>query len=300
MPTFRLTTALGTPLTGDDALHIEGLEAHLADQAAAGIDSLLVGGTMGTMQMLPDATWRALVENCARLGGGRFEILAGAGDTSFARTRERIALLNGQSGGASVVVLTPFFWPLSQEELIDYYRALADESKAPLYLYDLPQLTGVALEVETVATLAEHPNIAGIKCSGPLPEARRLMDRVGDRFRVILAQVHLIDVLLRHGAPEHLDGAFSGAPGWAAAIVKAAEAERWDQAAAWQRKLTGMLELWYHYGTWAAFTAQMNARGIPGRFAPRPVRMLDEERRLEFLESEPVRTLVRESSPQRA
>lgn len=293
MTDYRFITALGTPLTGEDEIDTAGLDAHLADQHAAGIDSLLAGGTMGAMQALTDETWRALVERTLELGRNRFELMFGAGDTSFARTRERIQFLNGLDGVDGIVVLSPFFLRMTQEELTDYYEELADMCRAPMYLYDLPVLTGIALEPETVVRLAAHPNIAGIKCSGELDDTRRLIDRIGDRFRIIVAKPEQTDMLLRHGVRELLDGVYAIAPHWVCNLGRAAAAGRWDEAAVWQRKITEMRHLLFKFGVWGSFTAIMNARGIPGRFAPRPWRPLDDAAREALLGTAPVCELVK-------
>src|SRR5262249_18911196 len=222
-----LCAAIGTPLDRDENLHVDGLLAHLQDQAQARVDGVLIGGTMGTMPLLTNRTYEQLVrvgvEEWIRYG----EVLVGVGDLSFARTRERIHFVNElRIDGA--VVLTPFFLPYSQSELAQYFEAVAAESRAPIYLYDLPQRTGVVLEVETVLRLAEHPNIAGIKCSGDMGQVRRLIDAVeGSSFRVIVAQAPLIDVLLRAGIGEHVDGIYCILPRLARGIFDAAAQGDW-------------------------------------------------------------------------
>ena len=95
MSAFHLTTAIGTPLTDDEQLHEEGLRIHLADQWNAGISGIFVAGSMGMMQLLRDETYRRLVEVAVTLSEGRGEIFAGAGDTSLARTRDRLQFLDG-------------------------------------------------------------------------------------------------------------------------------------------------------------------------------------------------------------
>jgi 4-hydroxy-tetrahydrodipicolinate synthase len=294
MDTATFITAIGTPLTEADALHPGGLEAQLADQEAGGIKALLVGGTMGIMQMLTDQVWKDLVDHSTSLGAGRFEIMVGVGDTSFARTRDRIAYLNDRKGIDAVVVLAPYFMPLSQEELTDYFVALADESNIPLYLYDLPVITGLRLEIPTVCKLAAHRNIAGIKCSDEFSTTRRLIDCVGDGFRVIVAKPEMIDAVLHHGVTDNLDGMFAVFPHWVTALGKAAAAGKWDEAARWQQKMNQVRRAMIDVGVWGGFTAIMNARGIPGRFAPRPVRMLDDNRKSALLESGPVTALLNE------
>jgi len=287
----RFISALGTPLEEDGSLHLPGLEVHLEDQWQAGIDGLLIAGTMGQMQLLADRTYRQLVKAAAELSAGRGELMVGVGDASFARTRDRIQLVNDCQVDA-VVVLTPYFIQFKQEELIDYFRALADVARHPLFLYDLPMRTGTRLELETVERLAEHPNIAGIKSSCEWEWTRQLIRRLGDRFRVVVAQPQQVDKLIRQGVEEHLDGIFAAAPAWTVAIGRAADAGDWERAAAWQQRLGRILELVRGLGAMPAFTALLNSRGIPGNYAPAPYHPLGDAQRRELFDDPVVRELL--------
>jgi 4-hydroxy-tetrahydrodipicolinate synthase len=271
----RLISAICTPLQDDDSLHVEGLAAHLDDQWRHGIQGVLVGGTMGLMQLLDDATYQDLVRQSAQLAHGRGEILIGVGDTSFKRTLQRIQFAE-QFDIDGVVVLSPYFYQLGQAELIAYFRGLADQSKKPLYLYDLPGRTKTTLELDTVLELSKHPNIRGIKCSGEWTGTRRLMDRVGDGFRVVPAQPLIVDMLVRCGVKENLDGIYSILPGLSTSIVAAAERGDYQLAALQQSKLTELLMLIVTvYPLFPACTAILNARGIPGKVHPLPMKSLD-------------------------
>ena len=136
----RLISAIGTPLTSDEELHIDGLYKHLEEQFAADIDGVLVAGTMGLMQLLADKTYNDLIVHSAKWWKAKGELLVGVGDASYARTVERIRLVN-EVPVDGVVVLSPYFVPFSQAELLEYFRSLANASRAPLFLYDLPQRT---------------------------------------------------------------------------------------------------------------------------------------------------------------
>lgn len=288
MDEIALFSAIGTPLAPGETLLRDALELHLADQWRGGMTGVLLGGTMGLMQLLGEDTYRQLVEVGARAAAGRGEVMIGVGDASFTRTRDRIHFVN-EHRVDGVVCLSPFLWKFTQNELLDYFTALADVSRAPLYLYDLPVLTGTKLSFETVLAAARHPNIRGIKCSADLGWTRQLIDIAPHNFRVIVAQADLVDVLLRGGITHHLDGVFAVAPDWTAGIARAAAAGKWDLAAALQQKLSALLRVMRDYGIFPSFTALLNARGIPGNFAPAPMRPLDDVQR-EALLSLPIVT----------
>jgi 4-hydroxy-tetrahydrodipicolinate synthase len=269
-----LIAAVGTPLDADEKLHATGLRAHLEDQLAGGMDGVLVAGSMGVMQLLTDEVYRDLLRQSVECIDGRCEVLVGIGDTSFVRTRARLQFVNElQVDGA--VALAPFFMQFSQDELVDYFWSLADESRAPLFLYDLPQRTGTTLDVETVLRLREHANIAGIKCSGDVTLARVLAAAVaGTGFRLIFAQPQLVDVLLRSGLMEQLDGVYAVFPNWVKRLKAALAAADWQAAGKLCQLMSKVFPVLLKHNVMPAMTAILNARSIPGNFAPRPYRTL--------------------------
>jgi 4-hydroxy-tetrahydrodipicolinate synthase len=292
MAKFSLISAIGTPLTADEQIHIEGLEAQLDDQWKSGMTGVLVGGSMGAMQLLSDQAYHQLSIESLRICRGKGEVMVGVGDTGLARTTQRIRLVN-QKQVDGVVVLSPFLFKFSPEELVDYYRCLADASKAPLYLYDLPVLTGMKLSLDTVRKVAEHRNVAGIKCSCDIGWTRSLLDLKLPNFRVIVAAANLVDVLMRAEVKEHLDGVFALAPHWVSEIARAAERSDWTAAAAAQGRIIAILSVLHAHGPFATFSTIMNARGIPGNYAPKPYRPFDPATTAAILESDIVKELLR-------
>lgn len=288
----RFISAICTPLTEQDDLHIEGLAAHLEAQWSAGIDGILVAGTMGLLQLLRDDVYQNLVRQSIERSKGRGEVMVGAGDASLARTLDRVAFLNTLNGIDAVVVLAPYFIQFSQAELVGYYRTIADASRVPLYLYDLPQRTRSKIEIRTVQELIRHPNIKGIKCSDEIVSTRQLIAAVGDITRIIVAQPLLVDMLLKSGVREHLDGVFALIPEWTVALGRAADAGDWNTATQYQAKIAAILAVLVKYGVFPAASAILNATGVGGRMGPRPFQMLDAAARAQLLSESIVMELV--------
>jgi len=92
-------------------------------------------------------------------------VLAGTGHPGLVETLEQTRRA-AAAGADAALVVTPFYFEHSQADLAAYYREVADESPLPVYLYDVPKMTGARLEPETVADLADHDNVVGIKDSG--------------------------------------------------------------------------------------------------------------------------------------
>ncbi len=279
----KIISALCTPLNEDESLNTESLALHIEQQVQAGFAGLLAGGTMGLMQLLSDQTYRDLIQQSVLANNGRLEMLVGVGDTSYARTRDRIDYVQ-QFEIDGIVVLTPSWWKFSKEELIQYFTDLADYAKKPIYLYDLPGLTGVSIDLGIMQKLADHPNIAGIKCSGAWQGTRQLMGATAGRLRVIPAQPLLMDQLIRLGVEENLDGIYSLFPELTVQIIESAESDRWDEAEKLTRELSDILCVLVEYKVMPAALAILNARGIYSATTPRPIKPLCSQKQKQLLE----------------
>ena len=164
----------------------------------------------------------------------------------------------------------PYFETFGQADLINYFAALADRSTKPLYLR-FAGITRTTLELETVLQLSKHPNIRGIKCSGNWMAVWRLINSVDDGFRVIPAQPLMIDLLVRGGVPDNLDGIYAVVPNLAASIAAAAEQGDYAEATKRQQQLASVLDLICHkYPLFPACSAILQARDVPVRVYPIP------------------------------
>lgn len=153
-----------TPLRGNDELDREGTVRLTEHLIAGGVHALFLLGTTGEAQSLTYRLRYDFVSLVCRQVAGRVPVLVGITDTAFVESI-RLAEHAARSGAAGVVAAPPYYFAPSQQELIEYYTALADALPLPLYLYNMPSHVKVFLEPATVVTLAGHPNIAGLKDS---------------------------------------------------------------------------------------------------------------------------------------
>jgi dihydrodipicolinate synthase/N-acetylneuraminate lyase len=282
-----IISALGTPLNVDDSLNVEGFALHFQQQIEAGIDGVLVGGSMGAMQMLRQATYSDLVRNSAALANNSIELLVGVGDASLGRTIDRIRMLaSSKLAIDGVVILSPYMSRFSQLELTDYFTHLANESCFPVFLYDLPQLSRNKIEVASVRYLSQHPNIRGIKCSDDFIAIEPLLELHRPEFRVIVSKPQMLAELLAKGIPEHLDGMFALAPRWVTRLRDAATKGDQSEADHIQREISLLFEVVTGTASsaYAVFTTLLNSAGIPGNFAPSPFGRLDDDATDEVLQ----------------
>jgi len=156
-------TAIVTTFDRDGTFNPAAQREQVQRQLSAG-NGIFCGGTNGEFFVLNEQEKLAVTQTCVDEVNGSAPMVAHIGEIS---TRETIRLGKqvAKLGVDAVSVITPYFVPLKQEELIAHYRAVADAIDVPLFLYNIPARTGNTLQPETVRTLAAHPNIIGIKDS---------------------------------------------------------------------------------------------------------------------------------------
>lgn len=161
-PLFKgVITALITPLRDgnvDEAAFVKLLER----QIAAGVDGVVPMGTTGESATLHPEEHRRVVELAVATAAGRIRVIAGAGSSATDKAIEMVAHAKAV-GADGALVVAPYYNRPSQTGMTAHFRAIADAVQLPVLLYNVPGRTGSDIANETVAALAEHPNIVGIK-----------------------------------------------------------------------------------------------------------------------------------------
>src|SRR5690606_25355077 len=154
-------------------------------QLAAGVQGVVVAGSTGEAAMLDDGEYDLLLRTAVEIVAGRVPVLAGTGLSGTARTIAQTRRAAACGADAALVVAPPYVRP-GQAGLLAHYRAVATQGGLPVVLYNVPVRTGCDLLPETVAELATHEHIVGIKeaVSDPARMAALLALR-GPRFSVL-------------------------------------------------------------------------------------------------------------------
>ncbi len=166
---------LVTPLLNRDELDIVGLGRLVEHLLAGGVHGLFLLGTTGEAPSLSYRLRRQLIDHVCRLVGGRVPVLVGITDTSFVES-VGVARAAETSGADALVLATPYYFPAGQTELTGYVQRICDELPLPVMLYNMPSLTKVWFEPETLAKLSTIDRIIGIKdSSGDLDYFTRIL-----------------------------------------------------------------------------------------------------------------------------
>ncbi|AHJ69007.1 Dihydrodipicolinate synthase [Granulibacter bethesdensis] len=154
--------ALITPMREDGSVDEEALARFVDWQITEGTHGLVPVGTTGESATLTHHEHKRVVEITVEVAKGRVPVMAGAGSNS---TTEAIDLVRHakQAGADAALVVTPYYNKPTQEGLYLHYMAIADSVELPIYIYNIPGRSVVEMSIETMARLARHPNIVGVK-----------------------------------------------------------------------------------------------------------------------------------------
>ncbi|MFB7948607.1 4-hydroxy-tetrahydrodipicolinate synthase [Kitasatospora phosalacinea] len=161
-PFGRVLTAMVTPFTPEGDLDLDGaqrLAAHLVD---SGNDGLVLNGTTGESPTTTDAEKAQLVRAVVEAVGDRAHVISGVG-TNDTRHSIELARQARAAGAHGLLAVTPYYSKPPQEGLYRHTVAVADATDLPVMLYDIPGRSGVALELDTLVRLGEHPRIVANK-----------------------------------------------------------------------------------------------------------------------------------------
>lgn len=176
-----IATALITPFD-ENGIAWEQFGNIIDWQIDSGINALVICGTTGEASTLTDDEHRDAIAYAAKRAAGRVPIIAGTGsnDTGYAKDLTRCAC---EAGADAVLVVTPYYNKATQKGLIQMFTDIADNSTAPVILYNVPSRTGVNIEPTTYKVLADHDNIVGIKeANGNLSKIVETMSYVHEKL----------------------------------------------------------------------------------------------------------------------
>lgn len=273
-------TALATPFASDDTID-EKLLRRLVDRSVdGGVDGVVACGSTGEFAAMTGDERRLLVETVVDQAAGRVPVVAQTGAVS---TREAVALSrHAEAAGASVLmVVTPYYEPLTMPETLHYLRTVADSVTIPIMLYNLPDATGINLDPDTVGQLArEHENIRYIKdTSANMAQAGQLIHRHGDVISTFVGWDSLALCALSEGAAGVMAGTANVIPGELVGIHRALRDGDLTSARAQWARIYPLLDTLMTSPFIQAVKAALEEIGIPVGPPREPLRPVDDATR---------------------
>jgi dihydrodipicolinate synthase len=165
-----------------------------------GTSGIVPCGTTGEAPTLTFSEHEKVIKIVVEEVKGRIKVIAGAGSNNTDRAIE-LTKYAKKLGADAALSTCPYYNKPTQRGLYEHYRKIAEEAKFPIMLYNVPGRTGTNIEAETVARLAEIPEIVAIKeATGSLEQMIKIQDLCGDKIEILSGEDHLILPMLSIGA----------------------------------------------------------------------------------------------------
>jgi 4-hydroxy-tetrahydrodipicolinate synthase len=235
-------TALITPFR-DGAVDEPALRNLIREQIAAGVDGIVPCGSTGESATMNHAEHQRVIAISVEEAAGKVKVIAGTGSNN---TAEAISLTTyaKKAGADAALLISPYYNKPTQEGHVAHYRAIADASGLPLFVYNIPGRTGVNILPETIAKMAEHPMIVGVKeASGSLDQISRVIQLTEGRMTVLSGDDSLTLPLIAVGGHGVIAVVSNILPGKTVAMVRAARAGDFETARKLHYELLPILQV---------------------------------------------------------
>jgi 4-hydroxy-2-oxoglutarate aldolase len=282
-PLEGLYVALTTPFVGDE-ISTAKLAENVRRLNATAVDGYLVLGSTGESVSLTDAESLELVEAVLEATAPGKKVLVGTARESTKGTIDFTSSLPDR-GIAAVLVRPPSYFKskMTREALKAHYLAVADASRYPVLVYNMPQNTGISLEPRLVIDLASHRNVAGLKeSSGSLSFLAEVVREVPEGFHYFLGSGHVVYPGLEMGACGAILAVANAAPEIAAEILRLFKAGKKDQARKLQLDLVPLNKLLVEVSGIAGLKHAQDLRGYYGGPTRLPLLPVDQSAKREI------------------
>jgi 4-hydroxy-tetrahydrodipicolinate synthase len=239
--------AVTTHFTKDDTLDLDLFKVNIEAQLAAGVNGIVLGGTLGEASTLTDEERRILTIEAVRLVDGKVPVLMNIAEQTTKAAIE-LARVCEEDGATGLMILPPMRYKASDEEVVEYFRAIAYSTTLPIMIYNNPIDYKIEVTLDMFAELLETcPNIQAVKESTrDTTNITRIKNRFGDRLAIMTGVDTLALESLLIGADGWVAGLVDGFPAETVAIYELQKAGRIKEAIEIYRWFLPLLELDIH------------------------------------------------------
>jgi 4-hydroxy-tetrahydrodipicolinate synthase len=241
-----------TPLEEQDVLDNEGLERLIEHILAGGVHGLFLLGTTGEAPSLSLSLRRALIQRASQLVAGRVPLLVGITDPAPAESI-RLANFAASCGVDALVLAAPYYFPIGQSDLVEYFQYIIPKLPLPVFLYNMPSHTKISFSAETVRRALDMPRViglkdssAGAKCFG---EVRSFVLKQRPEFSLLIGPEDMLSETLPRGAHGGVCGGANLFPSLFTGLYEASIAGDSARVAELQKRVLALPRTIYDLGT---------------------------------------------------
>jgi len=229
--------ALVTPIDGNNRVDYASLKRLIDFHVEQGSNGLVIAGTSGESPTLKRSEHIELIGRAVEIAGGRIPIVAGTGSNSTFQSIELSKAVADPRLGAYMTVV-PYYNKPTQEGIFQHFAAIASNIDKPLLMYNVPGRTVADMLPETVARLAKHYNIFGLKeATGDLERLRQIQELVDDDFMLYSGDDFTLSPFIQQGGHGVVTVSGNVAPAQVATLCKLASEGRVAEAKALDNSL---------------------------------------------------------------
>jgi 4-hydroxy-2-oxoglutarate aldolase len=273
-----------TPFDPRGEIDFSSLRSNLDHWSQTGIRGFVLLGSTGERVHLDEREYLQTIETARASTARDLAFIAGAGQQSTRGTINEIKNA-ARAGADAVLVITPHFYrtAITQDTLLSYYTAVADDAPVPVLLYSMPPLTGIKIEPETAGRLSEHANIIGVKdSSNDIAGFSRTVELCASDFAVMTGNGTVLLDALRAGATGAILAVGCAVPEVCVEIFRAFHAGEDEHASALQSKLTPLATAVTTKFGIGGLKSALDLAGYHGGNVRAPLRPADEAARTEI------------------
>jgi 4-hydroxy-tetrahydrodipicolinate synthase len=273
-----------TPFTLEGDLDKEALRTCVRFWLKGGVSGLVPCGSNGEAPYLSRDERREVIETVVDETDGKVPIIAGTGSMS---TKETITFTKDAKdlGVDAALVVTPFYFKLSNREVYAHYRALLESVDLPIILYSVPKFTGLSLEPSVIAQLAsEYENVAGVKDSGgSIGAITEIIRLVGNKVSVLAGTADVALPTLMLGGSGAVIAVANVFPKMCSSLYEAFRNGNYEEANKLQQKISYINEILVkRHNQLSAIKEALQMRNLPSGYPRMPALPLGEEGKKEI------------------
>jgi 4-hydroxy-tetrahydrodipicolinate synthase len=275
--------ALTTKFTRDDKLDLQLFEKNLQTQLDAGIDGIILGGTLGEASVLTDEEKNDLVKFAIDKLRGKIPVILNIAEGATKKAIEQ-AEFGEASGCTGLMLLPPMRYKTDHRETVTYFKDIASATSLPIMLYNNPVDYKTEITLDMFEELVENKNIQAVKESTrDVTNVTRMINRFGDRFKILCGVDTIAMEELLLGASGWVAGLVCAFPAETVALYRLIKAGRIAEATEMYRWFMPLLELDIHPKLVQYIKLAEEKTGIGSEYVRAPRLMLEGEERRRIL-----------------
>lgn len=241
----RYLSVIVTPFNEDNTINYDSMRKVAQHMLDGGVEGFVVAATGGESATLALEERIALTKFMKKEFGDKAQIIVGTGNNNTAASIATTKAIE-EAGADAVLLVAPYYNKPNQEGLYLHFKTIAESTSLPVFLYNVPGRAGVKIAPETVARLAEVPNIYGMKdASGDMDNLTKLLRTVPESFRVYTGDDNLVIPALSIGVYGLISVVAQTIPAEICTMMEKFREGKLDEAAEMHRKLFPVLDVMF-------------------------------------------------------